>query len=75
MKLLAFYASGLLMLCVMVFGNIEGFSFKLHFETQNFSVVERDMQTDQRQRPKDLIQDFNKNTSKEISPLKRSINL
>lgn len=33
MKLLAFYAAGLLMLCVMVFGGIEGFSFKIRIET------------------------------------------
>ena len=40
MKLLAFYAAGLLMLCVMVFGGIEGFSFKIHIETGNgFSEI------------------------------------
>ncbi len=40
MKLLAFYAAGLLMLCVMVFGGIEGFSFKLRIETGNgFSEI------------------------------------
>ncbi|MCK5132920.1 MAG: hypothetical protein KAR40_12295 [Candidatus Sabulitectum sp.] len=36
MKLLAFYAAALLMLCVMVFGGIEGFSFKLRMETGEF---------------------------------------
>ncbi|MCD4706604.1 MAG: hypothetical protein K8S62_02570 [Candidatus Sabulitectum sp.] len=36
MKLVAFYAAGLLMLCVMVFGGIEGFSFKLRVETAEF---------------------------------------
>ncbi|MCK5035592.1 MAG: hypothetical protein KAS73_06860 [Candidatus Sabulitectum sp.] len=40
MKLLAFYAAGLLMLCVMVFGGIEGFSFKIYIETGNgFSEI------------------------------------
>lgn len=36
MKLTAFYVSGLLILCVMVFGGIEGFSFKLRVETGEF---------------------------------------
>ncbi len=42
MKLLAFYAAGLLMLCVMGFGGIEGFSFKIHIETGDgfFEITE-----------------------------------
>ncbi|MCK5841531.1 MAG: hypothetical protein KAH31_05155 [Candidatus Sabulitectum sp.] len=47
MKLLAFYAAGLLMLCVMVFGGIEGFSFKIHIETGDSLFESTVFNTDQ----------------------------
>ena len=47
MKLLAFYAAGLLMLCVMVFGGIEGFSFTIHIETGNSLSEITEFNTDQ----------------------------
>ncbi len=52
MKLLAFYAAGLLMLCVMVFGGIDGFSFDFRIETTYHISETTDSITDLEQLPK-----------------------
>lgn len=36
MKLIAFYAVGILILCIMLFGGIEGFTFNLRIETGDY---------------------------------------
>lgn len=45
MKVIAFYAAGLLMLFVMVFGGIEGFSFEFRIETSDYISETEDLNT------------------------------
>jgi hypothetical protein len=47
MKVAAFYAVCVIMLCVMAFGGIEGFSFKLRVDTGEFSTYNSGLSAEQ----------------------------
>ncbi len=75
MKVLAFYAAGLLMLFVMVFGRIDGFSFKLRIETSDYISESAESNTIQKQLLK-RTKDFPENsTSGDKHPSNRLVSL
>ena len=71
MKALAFYAAGLLILIVMVFGGIDGFTFKFRIETGDYISETADLNTIPKQLPKQ-IKDLPENS---VSRVKHPSNL
>jgi|GEM_PF-4836902 len=75
MKIAAFYAACVLMLCVMIFGGIEGFSFKLRVDAGYFITGDSELPSEQITLPLEQqnMFDFKQTTSDKTSMGKQKL--